>query len=191
MSMSQSNEASAVSKEWHTSPIIMKIVPPKLKFLMANIESIISTHLFVDYHPTWRYQILKNFKANGTEGFLDGSVKFLAKYLIIVDNTPFHTFQLWMLINQNLSVALNYDYVDLTLQGNVDNLEYELLDHSLVPICDSGHSDVHVSATLMAPSVLPVDVVYENNVGFTDEMIGKDEQAPVVNISHNQCVSIY
>ncbi|KAH0453191.1 hypothetical protein IEQ34_017515 [Dendrobium chrysotoxum] len=83
------------------------------------------------------------------------------------------------------------DFINLTLQGNGDNLETGLMDRSLVLVCESTHSDVPLDSTIhMASSALPVvGFVYENNVGVIDEMVGKDVLDPVVNNFHSHGAS--
>lgn len=40
------------------------MIPSSMKFLIANVKNIVSTELTSDNYATWRYQILKLFRAN-------------------------------------------------------------------------------------------------------------------------------
>ncbi|PKU80620.1 Retrovirus-related Pol polyprotein from transposon TNT 1-94 [Dendrobium catenatum] len=75
----------------------------QLKFLMNHIKGI-SLTLNAENFPIWRSQIFKLFKANGFEGFLDGSCP-------CPDPTSSSTeiemtFKTWNHIDQNLAAAL-------------------------------------------------------------------------------------
>ncbi|PKU80139.1 Retrovirus-related Pol polyprotein from transposon TNT 1-94 [Dendrobium catenatum] len=110
------------------------LIPPQLKFLLGNIKSIISLPLTADIYPMWRSQVFKIFKANGFEGFLDGSSRCPSPTESSSSSNNF-TSQSWNLIDQNLAAAL-YSIISPSLLPYVLNLEHcceiwETLDHRL------------------------------------------------------------
>lgn len=77
------------------------VIPSALKFLIANIKTIISTQLTSENYSSWRSQNLKLFHANGFRGFLDGSTscheQFIISYIGVTNRNPL--FDQWLLID--------------------------------------------------------------------------------------------
>ncbi|KAI0488074.1 hypothetical protein KFK09_027898 [Dendrobium nobile] len=84
------------------------VIPPTLKFLLANIKNVINVQLLPENYPTWRSAIYKFFAANHFSGYLDGTILPPPKHLLTANGqltlNPQHS--TWTLIDQNLSVAL-------------------------------------------------------------------------------------
>ncbi|KAI0511994.1 hypothetical protein KFK09_012628 [Dendrobium nobile] len=83
-------------------------IPPQLKFLMSTINNVITIQLTPDNHLTWKSQVLKVFRANGFEGYLDGTILRPPPQLTsangsVISNPLYST---WLLIDQNLAAAL-------------------------------------------------------------------------------------
>lgn len=99
-------------------------VPSQLKFLMNNMRAIIHIQLTTENYPLWKSQISKLFTENGFEGYLDTSTPKPEKKTVdesgnVILNPSFNT---WILIDQNLSVAL-YSMISPSLLSYVLNLE--------------------------------------------------------------------
>ncbi|KAI0496279.1 hypothetical protein KFK09_022593 [Dendrobium nobile] len=84
------------------------VIPPTLKFLLANIKNVINVQLLPENYPTWRFAIHKLFAANNFFGYLDGMILCPPKHLLTATRqlTLNPQFSTWTLIYQNLSVAL-------------------------------------------------------------------------------------
>ncbi|KAI0511938.1 hypothetical protein KFK09_012572 [Dendrobium nobile] len=83
-------------------------IPASLKFLMNTIKNVITQPLSAENHPLWRTQVLKIFRANSYEDFLDGSNICPPK--TIQDATgrsiPNPDYTEWMRVDQNLAASL-------------------------------------------------------------------------------------
>ncbi|PKU85216.1 Retrovirus-related Pol polyprotein from transposon TNT 1-94 [Dendrobium catenatum] len=77
----------------------------QLKFFMTNIKGI-SLTLTAENFPIWRSQIFKLFKANGFEGFLDGSC--ICPHPSSPISETELSFQTWNHLDQNLAASLYY-----------------------------------------------------------------------------------
>ncbi|KAI0495511.1 hypothetical protein KFK09_021812 [Dendrobium nobile] len=96
-------------------------IPQQLKFLMSHIKGIISLTLTAENFPIWRSQVFKLFKANGFEGFLDGSCICPNPQDPTAENEiSFHT---WNLLEQNLSAAL-YSVISPSILPYVLSLDH-------------------------------------------------------------------
>ncbi|KAI0488609.1 hypothetical protein KFK09_028448 [Dendrobium nobile] len=84
------------------------VIPPTLKFLLANIKNVINVQLLPENYPTWRSAIHKLFAANNFSGYLDGTILSPPKHLLTATGqlTLNPQFSTWTLIDQNLSIAL-------------------------------------------------------------------------------------
>lgn len=84
------------------------LIPPSLKFLMANIRSVINIQLSTENYPLWRSQIWKLFLANEFDRFLDGSTIKPVRQSISPDGIviPNPNYNIWNLIDQNLAATL-------------------------------------------------------------------------------------
>ncbi|PKU73790.1 Retrovirus-related Pol polyprotein from transposon TNT 1-94 [Dendrobium catenatum] len=101
MATSSSTSIDATNSRGESAnPFDNHTIPTQLKFLMSNIKSVISLTLTAENYPLWRSQVFKLFKANGFEGFLDGSCTYPAA------NDPHLSPHLWTLLDQNLAAAL-------------------------------------------------------------------------------------
>ncbi|KAI0498184.1 hypothetical protein KFK09_021425 [Dendrobium nobile] len=83
-------------------------IPPTLKFVVSNLKNIVPTQLASDNYPLWRSQILKIFRANGFERFLDSSASPPATNLSQSDGntSPNPACAQFLLTDQNLAAAL-------------------------------------------------------------------------------------
>ncbi|KAI0497283.1 hypothetical protein KFK09_020506 [Dendrobium nobile] len=120
---STSSQTPATSSQ--TLPIVKMAdvtIPSLLKFLMANVKSVLNIQLTVENYPLWKSQILKLFTANGFDGYLDGSTpqpsKLVSNATEIVPNPEYYT---WLLVDQNLVVVL-YTTISSTFLPYVLNL---------------------------------------------------------------------
>ncbi|PKU75385.1 Retrovirus-related Pol polyprotein from transposon TNT 1-94 [Dendrobium catenatum] len=91
---------------------------------MSTIKNVITIQLTPENHLTWKSQILKVFRANCFEGYLDGSTPCPPRQLssttgTLTTNTLYST---WMLIDQNLAAAL-FSTISAPLLPYVLNLE--------------------------------------------------------------------
>ncbi|KAI0527324.1 hypothetical protein KFK09_002923 [Dendrobium nobile] len=84
------------------------LIPSSLKFVVSNLKHIIPTQLISDNYPLWKSHILKIFKANGFEKFLDPTISSPDQLIHPLDgsDTSNNTSQKWILIDQNLAAAL-------------------------------------------------------------------------------------
>ncbi|PKU73082.1 hypothetical protein MA16_Dca027685 [Dendrobium catenatum] len=91
---------------------------------MSTIKNVISIQLTPENHLTWRSQVLKVFRANGLEGYLDGTVTRPPRQTTNVSGavTPNTLFATWMLIDQNLAAAL-FSTISAPLLPYVLNLD--------------------------------------------------------------------
>ncbi|PKU82967.1 Retrovirus-related Pol polyprotein from transposon TNT 1-94 [Dendrobium catenatum] len=92
----------------------------QLKFLMNHIKGI-SLTLNAENFPIWRSQIFKLFKANGFEGFLDGSCPCPDPSTPTSDTGM--SFQSWNHIDQNLAAAL-YSVISPSILPYVLSLDH-------------------------------------------------------------------
>lgn len=79
-----------------------------LKFVVSNIKNTVHTQLVADNYSLWRSQIIKIFRANGFEKFLDPKTPPPQQTIhqsdgSTVSNTSFNQ---WILTDQNLAAAL-------------------------------------------------------------------------------------
>ncbi|KAI0524985.1 hypothetical protein KFK09_004375 [Dendrobium nobile] len=96
-------------------------IPHQLKFLVSHIKGIISLTLTADNFPLWRSQVFKLFKANGFEGFLDGTC--VCPSPNDVSSETEISYQTWTLLNQNLAAAL-YSVISPSILPYVLSLEH-------------------------------------------------------------------
>ncbi|XP_020678804.1 uncharacterized protein LOC110096967 [Dendrobium catenatum] len=81
---------------------------PSLKFVVSNLKSLIPHHLSSENYQIWRNQILKLFKANGFEEFLESmSASTLSGHDQNQENEdPNVRNANWILTDQNLAAAI-------------------------------------------------------------------------------------
>ncbi|KAI0508127.1 hypothetical protein KFK09_014261 [Dendrobium nobile] len=113
---SSSNADTTDDRPTSTNVLDQQPIPQQLKFLMSNIRSIISITLTADNYPLWRSQVLKIFKANRFDGFLDGTC-------LCPPSTDPTSVQNWVLIDQNLAAAL-YSIISPSILPYVLSLEH-------------------------------------------------------------------
>ncbi|KAI0511944.1 hypothetical protein KFK09_012578 [Dendrobium nobile] len=93
----------------------------QLKFLMSHIKGVISLTLTAENFPLWRSQVFKLFKANGFEGFLDGSCTCPSSLHPTSANEI--SAQTWNLLDQNLAAAL-YSVISPSILPYVLSLDH-------------------------------------------------------------------
>ncbi|PKU80787.1 Retrovirus-related Pol polyprotein from transposon TNT 1-94 [Dendrobium catenatum] len=83
-------------------------IPSSLKFVVSNLKHIVPTQLVSDNYPLWKSQILKIFKANGFDKFLDSTIPPPDPVIHPADgsNANNNAGSKWILIDQNLAAAL-------------------------------------------------------------------------------------
>lgn len=100
------------------------VVPSQLKFLMGNIKSAMNIHLTSENYPLWCSQLMKRFTTNGFDRYLDRTTIKPPKQ-IVGDNgyiIPNPHYNMWILIDQNLAVAL-YSTISSNLLFYVLNID--------------------------------------------------------------------
>ncbi|PKU87110.1 Retrovirus-related Pol polyprotein from transposon TNT 1-94 [Dendrobium catenatum] len=92
---------------------------------MNNVKNVISQPLTADNHPLWRSQVMKLFRANGFDGFLDGSTACPPPVLHSEDgqSTPNPAHLNWILLDQNLAAAL-YSVISATILPYVLSVDH-------------------------------------------------------------------
>lgn len=72
------------------------------------MKNTLTTQLTPKNYSTWKPQVLKLFKANGFEGYLNDSTTKPPKFIIDDDSTTVsnRAYATWNLIDQNLAAAL-------------------------------------------------------------------------------------
>ncbi|KAI0531254.1 hypothetical protein KFK09_000807 [Dendrobium nobile] len=93
-----SNSSNSSTNMDSTNPASQLLLPPKLIFLISNLKKLVPTSLTPDTYQIWRSQVEKIFTANGFKGFLDRTSS--------CPTTSTEERDLWILTDQNLSVAL-------------------------------------------------------------------------------------
>lgn len=90
------------------SPLCDISIPPQLKFLMATIKNVITVQLTAENHLTCCSQVQKIFRANGFEGYLDGTICAPPRQSTSANGevTINPLFSTWILIDQILAAAL-------------------------------------------------------------------------------------
>ncbi|KAI0499725.1 hypothetical protein KFK09_017933 [Dendrobium nobile] len=83
-------------------------IPSTLKFVVSNLKNIVPTQLVFDNYPLWKSQIVKIFKANGFDKFLDPTIPPPSPTIHQPDGSSvFNSARSrWILTDQNLAAAI-------------------------------------------------------------------------------------
>ncbi|KAI0507298.1 hypothetical protein KFK09_013420 [Dendrobium nobile] len=84
------------------------VISSNLKFLVSNIKNVVSIQLSPDNFPLWKSQVLKIFKANGFQKFLDPAISPPSELITNQEGSsyPNPLFLQWSHTDQNLSASL-------------------------------------------------------------------------------------
>ncbi|PKU79631.1 Retrovirus-related Pol polyprotein from transposon TNT 1-94 [Dendrobium catenatum] len=115
-----STSAASDNRQGSGNPQETAITHHQLKFLMNHIKGL-SLTLNAENFPIWRSQIFKLFKANGFEGFLDGSCPCPNPSTILSETEM--SFKTWNHIDQNLAAAL-YSVISPSILPYVLSLDH-------------------------------------------------------------------
>ncbi|KAI0524753.1 hypothetical protein KFK09_004138 [Dendrobium nobile] len=77
------------------------VLYPSLKFIIANLKTLVPHHLSSDNYPIWRNQIVKLFKANGFDKFLEFSSNPDQE-----NHDSKYNVKSWIFTDQNLAAAI-------------------------------------------------------------------------------------
>ncbi|XP_020677738.1 uncharacterized protein LOC110096231 [Dendrobium catenatum] len=125
LSLMADSSSSSSSATLHTVAVDSDpAIPPKLKFFMSTIKTLVNTQLSTENYPVWKAQVYKLFSANGFEDFLTGAASKPSKQVKNLDGSlsPNPLFHTWFLIDQNLAAAI-FSTIGSSLLPYVLNLD--------------------------------------------------------------------
>ncbi|KAI0492930.1 hypothetical protein KFK09_027206 [Dendrobium nobile] len=121
--------STAMAESGSSEPSKEILIPPQLKFFMANVKSMVTVQLTTENHLIWKSQLLKLFTANNFDGYLTGEIPPPAKYILNSSgNSKINPlYSTWLLIDQHLASAI-YSTVSASLLPYILNIEssYEI-----------------------------------------------------------------
>ncbi|KAI0500239.1 hypothetical protein KFK09_018448 [Dendrobium nobile] len=124
MANSSNTSSPSLSSTEETPPSNPPSIPASLKFLMSHLKSVVAQPLNADNHPLWRSHVLKLFKANGYQGFLDGTSPPPSQTTTVDGTTtPNPHYDAWLLQDQNLTAAM-YSIISPTILPCVLSAEH-------------------------------------------------------------------
>lgn len=100
---------SNTSMECPSPPTFADIsIPSQLKFLISNIKNFIISQLTTKNHLAKRAHILKVFRANSFEGYLDGTISKPNKHQVLIRaiTTGYSSIKIYQLLFTQLSHPL-------------------------------------------------------------------------------------